>query len=253
MHLFFRHLGEGHPIIILHGLFGSSDNWMSIAKSMSDRYSIYIPDQRNHGLSFHSDEWDYPTIVSDLDDFIEYHNLNDPIIIGHSMGGKVAMSYATEHPNVVSKLVIVDVAPRYYPIRHGRILEGLNAIPVQELKSRGEADKILSDYVSEIGVRQFLLKNLMRNDSGTFDWKINLRVIAEKIDGVGNEVPHGQYIGPSLFIEGKDSDYITQDDEEHILELFPYAEIQSIEGAGHWVHAEKPKEFIQLVQRFLTS
>ena len=163
------------------------------------------------------------------------------------------MSYATEHPNVVSKLVVVDVAPRYYPIRHGRILEGLNSIPVGELKSRNDADAVLAKYVPEVGVRQFLLKNLTRNDRGTFDWKINLPVISQKIDTVGNEVPHGQFIGPTLFVEGKESDYITHEDEEHILDLFPYAEIEAIEGAGHWVHSEKPSEFIQLVQRFLSG
>ena len=251
MQLYFRHLGEGHPLIILHGLFGSSDNWMSIAKQLSDDFSIYIPDQRNHGLSFHSTEWNYDVMVEDLDRFIEFHNLTDPIIMGHSMGGKVAMNYATAHPRTVNKLVVVDMAPRYYPVRHGRILEGLSSIPVEILSSRADAEKMLERYIPEIGVRQFLLKNLARNDSGTFEWKINLPVIAQNIERVGSEVPHGQFIGPSLFLEGGNSDYITSDDEEHILQLFPYAEIKTIPNAGHWVHAERPKEFVDMVREFL--
>jgi len=240
-------------MIILHGLFGSSDNWMTISKQFADNHSIFIPDLRNHGLSFHDDEWNYESMVGDLHHFISSHSLEDPVILGHSMGGKVAMNFATHHPDIPGKLIVVDMAPRYYPVRHGRILEGLNAIPVDSITSRVDADKILSRYVTEAPVRQFLLKNLSRNDKGSFDWKINLSVMTDKIDQVGREVLHGQYIGPTLFIEGKTSDYVTPDDEDHIMQLFPFAEIMGIEGAGHWVHAEKPAEFADIVNRFLSE
>ena len=225
---------------------------MSIAKQLSEDFSIYIPDQRNHGLSFHSTEWNYDVMVEDLDRFIEYHNLSDPIIMGHSMGGKVAMNYATSHPMVVSKLIVVDMAPRYYPVRHGRILEGLNSIPVEILSSRTDADKMLQRYIPEMGVRQFLLKNLTRNDTGNFEWKINLPVIAANIERVGSEVPHGQFIGPSLFIEGGNSDYIPRADEEHIMQLFPNAVIAAIPDAGHSVQAPNPGQYLDIESEMLT-
>ncbi|HZB15132.1 MAG TPA: alpha/beta fold hydrolase, partial [Chryseolinea sp.] len=180
MKLFFRELGEGEPVVILHGLFGSSDNWLTQAKLFAPHYRVLSVDLRNHGQSPHSDDFDYPSMVSDIHEFIQDQNITDPIIIGHSMGGKTAMNFALAYPDKVSKLIVVDIAPRSYNLEHYTIVEGLKAIPLDQLTSRNEADDILSQHVAEADVRQFLLKNLQRKSTGGFSWKINLPVISNK-------------------------------------------------------------------------
>ena len=251
MKLFFRHSGSGPPILILHGLFGSSDNWFTLAKRFSQQYSVYLIDQRNHGQSPHSDEFNYELLAEDLNSFIAEHELVRPIILGHSMGGKAAMNYAVRYGEKLGNLIVVDIVPKTYPIHHDAILDGLKAITLDSLTSRTEADEILSRYVPETDVRQFLLKNLTRKSEGGFEWKINLKAIDDHIEEMGAQMVYaGKHNGPALFIKGKKSNYYAEGDEARIRAIFPNAEMATLD-TGHWVQAEKPEEFAQLVLRYL--
>jgi len=253
MKLFFRELGEGEPMIILHGLFGSSDNWLTQAKIFGEQYKVYSLDLRNHGQSPHSDAFDYKSMVGDLKEFIEDKDIINPVVIGHSMGGKTAMNFALAHPDLLSKLIVVDISPRFYNLEHYTIVEGLNSIPVESLSSRNEADEILSQKVPEPDVRQFLLKNLQRKSSGGFSWKINLPVISEKLSNIGEDLQYeGTFEKPVLFIRGARSKYVTDADQARIKTIFPTAEIQTLD-TGHWVQAEKPQEFAESVMSWLSG
>jgi esterase len=252
MKLFYRELGEGNPIIILHGVFGSSDNWLTPAKMLSDTYKLYLLDQRNHGQSPKSDQFDYESMANDLKEFIDDNKIDSPVIMGHSMGGKVAMAFAVRYPKMLSKLIVVDISPKYYPPHHQKIIEGLNAINLETLQSRQEADAQFSKYEPELGVRQFLLKNLFRNQSNNFEWRINLPVITDKIENIGQPLKETDRVNvPTLFIRGGVSRYIKSEDELLIKKIFSDSKVITIEGAGHWVHAEKPKEFIDQIKSFL--
>lgn len=239
------------PVVILHGLFGSSDNWLTQAKLLVEQYKVYTVDLRNHGQSPHSDTFDYPSMVNDLVEFFEDHGLQEPVVIGHSMGGKAAMNLAIAHPDKVSKLVVVDIAPRHYNLEHYTIVEGLKALPIDSLTSRQEADEKLSQYVPEPDVRQFLLKNLQRKAEGGFSWKINLPAISSKLDNVGVDLQYpGTFDKPTLFIRGRLSNYVRDTDRDKIKELFPSSELVTME-TSHWVQAEKPKEFVDVLKQWL--
>jgi len=254
MELFYRHFGNGKPIIILHGLFGSSDNWLTIGKQLSNDHLVYIPDQRNHGQSFHSAEFNYQLMADDLYHFIKQHGIIDPVVIGHSMGGKVAMNLAVKHKEIISILVVIDIAPKHYPVHHDEILKGLEAINPEEVNSRAEADTILAEYVPANGTRNFLLKNLSRDPNGGYRWKLNLSVISENIEKVGEGLsPYEPYLGPTLFITGGESHYISNMDLPLIKEVFPNSKVTSIPDAGHWVHAEKPTELVATLRAFIND
>ena len=251
MKLNFKKTGTGKPLVILHGLFGSADNWFSIAKELEKDFTLYLVDQRNHGESPHSEEWNYGVMVEDLKELIDEEGLDRIYLMGHSMGGKTAMNFAVEYPERVDRLIVADIAPRYYEVHHQTILEGLNSIKLDQIKSRKEADDQLAKYIDEVGIRQFLLKSLGRNSEG-FVWKINLPVITENIEEVGEELDSdGKYEGPTLFLGGSNSNYIRQEDLPDILEHFPNYQIEFVQDAGHWLHAEKPEAVIQEVRRFL--
>ena len=252
MKLFYRKLGEGKPLVILHGLFGSSDNWVTIGRKLAETYKIYILDQRNHGQTEDSNVFKYPAMVADLYNFLFEHQIENPTIIGHSMGGKVAMQFAVQYPSLLEKLIVVDISPRSYPIHHHQILEGLASIDLNNIKSRKEADNQLAKYIASIGIRQFLLKNIYRTETNSFAWRINLPVITENIEEVGESVNYKTPCEkPTLFINGNNSDYIQKSDRSKIKKVFPNSSIITILGAGHWVHAEKPKEFLKIVNTFL--
>lgn len=254
MKLYFRQVGETGPaIVFLHGIFGSSDNYLTISKSIAAQgFRVFMIDQRNHGQSPRSDEFDYQSMAADLHEFIMDQKLEKPVLVGHSMGGKTVMQYAINYPGTAGKLVIVDIAPRFYPVHHGDILRGLNAIPLATLKNRNEADTLLSQHEPSPTVRQFLLKNLYRTPDGKFDWRINLPVIEREIHGVGEELSTSRPImEPTLFIRGSESGYISDDDIPAIMRMFPNASIETIEGAGHWVQAEKPAEFVEALIKFV--
>jgi esterase len=255
MKLFYRQAGEsGTPIIILHGLFGSCDNWLTIGKVFGEIHRVYMLDQRNHGQSPRSDVFDYNAMAADLKEFIVDHNLENPILIGHSMGGKTVMQFAMNYPDAFSKMIVVDIAPKFYPVHHSMILQGLASIDLSTIKSRTEANELMKRFEESEGVRQFLLKNLWRNPekNNEFDWRINVPIISKNIDIVGHELSNEHPVNqPVLFIRGSESHYIQNDDERKIWELFPNYELVTIEGAGHWVQADKPQEFLAIVLRSL--
>lgn len=251
MELYFRELGKGQPLILLHGIFGSSDNWLTQARMLSDSYRTFALDLRNHGQSPHDDVFDYRVMVDDLLEFIQKHDLHDPVLIGHSMGGKVAMNFAVAHPEKLQKLIVVDMAPKSYSMRHDVILEGLQAIPIENITTREEADEALAAFVEEPEIRQFLLKNMQRKPEGGFRWKLNLPVIADNIDNVGMDLQFdGKFEKPALFIKGARSNYVKDEDADRIHAVFPDAEIATFD-TGHWVPAEKPKEFVQKVKEWI--
>ena len=251
MELHFKKLGTGKPLIILHGLFGSADNWFSISKELKDIFTLYLIDQRNHGDSPQSDEWNYQVMVEDLKEIMDNEGLDKAFLMGHSMGGKTAMNFALKYPEKVEKLIVADIAPRYYAVHHQRILEGLNSLDLEAIGSRKEADDQLAEYVPNLGERQFLLKSLGRGSDG-FQWKINLAVITEKINEVGQALPDGKsYSGPTLFLAGSNSSYIQQSDLDDIDRFFPNNTVEFIADAGHWLHAEQPDAVVDEIRRFL--
>lgn len=253
MKLFYRQSGTGKPLIILHGLFGSSDNWFSLAKVFAEKYAVYLVDQRNHGQSPQSDEFNYKLLAEDLYSFIHEHKLRTPYIIGHSMGGKTAMNFAVKYPDQLEKLIVVDIVPKAYPVHHDHILDGLKSINIDALTSRNEADTILSKQVSELEVRQFLLKNLYRTSEGKFQWRVNLNAIDKHIEEIGAGMQYsGTFQGPTLFINGARSNYFKTGDESLIRSCFPSAKIISLD-TGHWVQAENPGEFARTVTTFLDN
>jgi len=252
MKLFFRQQGSGDPIVILHGLFGSSDNWLTVTKKLAEKNQIYLIDQRNHGRSPHDERFDYQSMVEDLKEFLIEQKIESPIIIGHSMGGKVAMNFAQQNPDSIKKLVVVDIAPRFYPVHHDSILESLMTLDLRTLQSRQEADNHLGRFIEEIDVRQFLLKNLYRDDNQNFAWRINIPVIDREIEKVGDAVNFEiKFAKPTLFIRGGQSKYIQEKDFSDIKNLFPNSKIATIEKAGHWVQAQAPSEFLDLVENFI--
>lgn len=251
MNLFFRESGQGNAMVILHGLFGSSDNWFTLAKTFSQHFKVFLVDQRNHGQSPHSEEFNYMLLAEDLEKFLLLHNIVEPVIIGHSMGGKAAMNLAVKKPDIINKLIVVDIVPKPYPIHHDHILDGLEAIHPERLSSRAEADQILSQFIPEPDVRQFLLKNLSRKSDGGFEWKVNLKAIDNNIEEMGEGMHFsGKFEKPSLFIKGSRSNYYADGDEELIKSIFPAATFSTLD-TGHWVQAENPVEFANTVLKFL--
>mgnify|MGYP001823624306 CR=1 FL=1 len=246
-------IGAGTPFIILHGFLGMGDNWKSLAKQFSEsNFEVHLVDQRNHGRSFHADEFDYEVMAEDLKLYCEVNNLSDIILLGHSMGGKTAMLFATKYPELVRKLLVADISPRYYPVHHDAILEGLNSLGFSELESRGAADEALSGYVKDIGTRMFLLKNLYWVEKGQLGLRINLEVLRDKVSEVGEALPiHATFDKDTLFLRGDRSEYINEADEAIIKRHFTNSEIVSISNAGHWLHAENPKDFYDAVINFV--
>lgn len=225
---------------------------MTIAKNLSASHKVYLIDLRNHGSSFHHNQFDYPVMAEDLTRFVQNTGLNTYSMMGHSLGGKTAMFHAVNNQDRVVKLIVVDIAPGSYPVRHQQILEALSSIDPGTITSRSQADDQLKKYILEPGVRQFLLKNLKRNSNGTFEWKINLPVIRDHIDRVGDALPeHVTVKIPTLFIRGGSSDYITENDLPVIEKQFPESIVKTIPGAGHWVHAEAPRRFMEVVKSYL--
>lgn len=253
MKLFFRQSGQGQPLIILHGLLGSSDNWFTLAKKFSETFSVYLVDQRNHGQSPHSEDFDYKVMTEDLEEFIHDHQLASPYIIGHSMGGKTAMNFAVKNPDKVDKLIVVDIVPKTYFVKHDRLIDGMEAIPLASISNRAEAESILSQFESDQGVRQFLLKNLSRDSEGKFFWKVNLPVLSKNLQLIGTDLEYpGSFDGPSLFVRGSKSDYYKPGDEDLIKSKFTNARFAVLD-TGHWVQAEKPMEFAETVLSFLNE
>lgn len=249
--LHYKILGSGKPLFILHGLFGSSDNWQSIANKLKDKFTVYLIDARNHGQSPHTREHNYIAMAGDLLRLCEQEQLNEVSIIGHSMGGKAAMKFAVSYPDKVDQLVIVDIGPKQYPVHHQEILDAYFSIDFNSVNSRKDADIQMEKLVPNKMVRQFLLKNLDRKEDRTYCWQINLEVINNEISNIGEPLkPDESFAGKTLFVAGTKSGYLLDGDEDMIKNNFPNSTIKMLE-AGHWIHAEKPVEFLELAEDFL--
>jgi pimeloyl-ACP methyl ester carboxylesterase len=259
MKLYYRILGNENdenglkkkPLFILHGLFGSSDNWQTLAKKFAERYVVYLVDQRNHGHSPHDENFDYDYMADDFYTLLSDLGLSKINVIGHSMGGKTVINFAVKHADLLDKMIIVDISHKKYPMHHEQILKGLNAIDLTQVKTRGNADKTISKYVAEIGVRQFLLKNLYWIEKGQLGWRINIPVLSREIHKIIDAIEFDTIDVDTLFIRGGRSNYILESDYNEIYKKFTQAEIYSIEESGHWVHAEAPVEFYSAVVDFL--
>ncbi|MCS4307922.1 esterase [Rheinheimera pacifica] len=241
------------PVVLIHGLFGSYENLGVIERSLSDQYQVINVDVRNHGRSDHSAEMNYQLMAEDLAQTLDSLNVKKSAILGHSMGGKLAMAYAVTYPERVSKLILADIAPVGYPPRHNSIFTGLNSVDLTEIENRADADKQLAQHVKESGVRQFLLKSLVKDDD-KFEWRFNLNALySNYTELIGKPIDSGVFSGPVLFIKGGDSDYILPEHKDAITKMFPAAQAKIIQGTGHWLHAEKPAAFTKLVKDFLLS
>lgn len=254
MNLYSNIIGKGTPFIILHGFLGMGDNWKTLGKQFAEsNFEIHLVDQRNHGRSFHSEDFDYDVMAKDLKQYCDDHNLKDIVLLGHSMGGKTAMLFASKYPELVSKLIIADISPRYYPVHHDGILEGLSSLDFSKIESRGEAEDILSNYVHEIGTRLFLLKNLYWVKKGKLGLRMNLEVLKDHVSEVGEALPiHATFENDTLFLRGDRSEYIGEADEAIIHRHFPNSELITISDAGHWLHAENPEDFFDAVIKFVS-
>ncbi|MBT8299986.1 MAG: alpha/beta fold hydrolase [Maribacter sp.] len=246
-------LGEGKPLLILHVFLGMSDNWKTLGMQYADQgLQVHLIDQRNHGRSFHSADFDYDILAEDIKRYMQQHHLDDVIIMGHSMGGKTAMQFAFTYPDLMHKMIVADIAPKYYPPHHQYIIDGLNELDFDIIKSRGEADTELSKYVHDFGIRQFLLKNLYWVEKGKLGYRFNLNVLGEKMGKIGDDItPSDIYKGPTLFIKGDKSEYIIATDSDSIKSHFPSARIETIDNAGHWLHAENPTQFFKKTIDFI--
>ena len=246
-------IGEGPPFVILHGFLGMGDNWKTLAKQFSGLgFQVHLVDQRNHGRSFHDSVFNYDVLAADLKAYYDHHALENTVLLGHSMGGKTAMLFAALYPECVSKLIVADIAPRFYPVHHDAILEGLSSLNFEELTSRKEAEIQLSKYVQDVGTRQFLLKNIYRVSPTVLGLRINLEALKTQVSEVGEALsPFLSYPKDCLFLRGDHSEYISTQDEGPIKVQFPNATIQTVTNAGHWLHAENPVEFFERVCAFI--
>lgn len=248
-------IGEGTPFIILHGFLGMGDNWKTLGKHFADEgYEVHLVDQRNHGRSFHSDDFNYELLVEDLKAYCDEYGITTMILLGHSMGGKTAMLFATTFPDLVKELIIADISPRAYPQHHQVILDGLTALSGDKaaLSSRGAADDFLSKYIKEIGTRQFLLKNLYWKEKGLLGLRMNLSALVQHIEEIGKPLSEEKkYDGETLFLKGEKSDYINEEDGNIIKSAFAKAQLTTIPNASHWLHAENPQVFLKEVLNFL--
>lgn len=257
MQLFYRTYGKGKPFIILHGLFGISDNWVSFAKKIAELgYHVYVLDQRNHGQSPHSPSFNYLALVDDLFEFIDDHELEDAVILGHSMGGKVAMRFALENPDYLSRLIVVDISLRQYPPRdyHLKVIRAMKKVNFSIVKDRKEVETILAEDIESPRIRQFIMKNLYRKEKNVLAWRMCLDAISNNLDTMFDGIePERPLDKPTLVVRGGKSDYVLDSDLAPIEKAFPQAIIKTIPNATHWVHAEDPKLFHKFVVDFLNA
>ncbi|HLU50859.1 MAG TPA: alpha/beta fold hydrolase [Flavobacteriaceae bacterium] len=249
-------VGSGKPLFILHGFLGMGDNWKSLAINYVDAgYEVHLIDQRNHGRSFHSDDFSYDRMVSDLKVYADSKKIAQFDIIGHSMGGKTAMLFAVTYPEMINKLIVVDIAPKQYPQHHQDILKGLSSLDFNTIQNRNDADEQLKKYLSSMEIRQFLLKNLYRTEDNRFALRINLPALIKNIEEVGKPLPAGSvFEGDTLYMSGERSGYIDEIDKTLLIpQHFPNADFVTIKNSGHWIHAENPREFFKATIQFLSK
>jgi len=251
--LFSKIEGSGKPLLILHGFLGMSDNWKTLGTQYAaDGFQVHMIDLRNHGRSLHSEEFSYEIMVQDIFEYCQANNLEKINIIGHSMGGKVAMLLSTTHPELVDKLIVADIGPKFYPQHHQDILAGLNAVDFSKKPTRNEVEEIMSQYIPDFGTRQFLMKSLYWQEPGQLAFRFNLAVFNKKMDEIGVPLPQNAvFEKPTLFIRGGNSNYILDTDFENIKQHFPNFTVETIPNTGHWLHAENPTLFHQITSSFL--
>jgi esterase len=250
MKLSYRQLGQGKPLVILHGLFGSADNWQTHAKKLAEYFEVTLVDLRNHGHSPWSAEFSYALMVQDLHALVLDLQIQQPILLGHSMGGKLAMHYDQTYPNSIDKLLVVDMGVKAYPPHHAHILSAIHAIELTKISARAEVETILKTFVDSEGVRQFLLKNLYWEEKGKLAWRVNFPVLEASMPEILSALPERESFTNTLFIRGLLSNYIIDDDIETLESYFPDMQLVSIANAGHWVHAEAPDAFLDAVLSF---
>ena len=245
--------GTGNPLLILHGYLGMSDNWKSLGNKFAETHEVHLIDHRNHGRSFHTEEFDYEIMVEDLFYYVVQNDLEKVSLLGHSMGGKVAMLFAVTYPEFVDKLIVADISPRFYEPHHQEILAALNAVNFKIYNTRQKIEELIKMYIKDENLIQFLLKNVYWKDRGELGFRFNLQSLTENNPEVGEALPNFTHFdGPALFIRGEHSDYVTKKDEELIRSHFENSEIVTVKNAGHWLHAENPSHFAAEVVRFLT-
>ena len=245
--------GTGKPLLIIHGFLGMSDNWKTIGfQFAAEGFQVHLLDLRNHGKSFHSEEFNYEIMAQDVLDYCKANNLEKVSIIGHSMGGKTAMLFAAKYPEMVEKLIVADIGPKFYPQHHQVIFEALNAVDFTKKPSRNEVEEIMSQYITDFGTRQFLLKSLYWQEPGQLAFRFNLAVFNNNMDEIGKPLPENAIFNkPTLFIRGGNSNYILDEDFQNIQQHFPESRIETIPDVGHWLHAENPKLFYEITNSFL--
>lgn len=254
MKLFYRKYGKGHPIVILHGLFGMSDNWVTFGKELSGNYEVFIPDQRNHGRSPHSDDFDYNILKDDIIKFIEQNKLEDVILIGHSMGGKVAMSVALNMPALISKLIVLDISPasKTPATEILLIIKAIQDANLEALNSREEIKDKLSKIINKKRIVEFLLKNIRRGKDDQFYWKFNDKAITENLSAIAAGIETDKkFLKPALFIGGDRSPYLGGENIYQIFDNFPVARIEIINNAGHWLHVDAPEGLLSMIVGFI--
>jgi pimeloyl-ACP methyl ester carboxylesterase len=252
MQLHFKESGRGRAVILLHGLLGSADNWHPIASRLAEKFQVFALDQRNHGQSPHCEEMDYPLMAADVDEFMSARGIETAAVVGHSMGGKTAMQFALQFPERVEKLIVADMAPRAYAPEHEKMFAALLALDLKNFSSRQQIEDALASEIPSLVLRRFLLKNLGRNAAGEFFWKINLHGLAENYLQLRKPISASKpFVKPALFVRGGKSNYVNPEDEPRIRELFPQAQIQTMAGAAHWVHADQPEGFLRRLREFL--
>ena len=265
MELFYRKLGKGRPLIILHGLYGSSDNWYTLGKQLSEYKEVYLVDLRNHGHSPHHPVHSYEALRDDLHEFLVQHSLFRPVVMGHSMGGKAAMFFAVLHPKLIEKLIVVDISPCSYKaenhpeetLQHTTIIRALQSIDLSGLTSRTDADHHLAKTIKSIAIRQFLLKNLKGNSHNRFHWSLNLTALEKNLPEIFQGIDTLNFSSelpldfPAFFIRGELSGYIGEKDLDCIDRYFKNSTVTTIPVTGHWVHAEQPGLFLDAVKNFL--
>jgi esterase len=247
-------LGKGRPLCILHGFLGMSDNWKTLGAAYANKgFNVHLIDQRNHGKSFHSADFNYNFLANDLKIYLDAYSIPKTSIIGHSMGGKTAMQFACNFPEMTEKLIVADIAPKFYPPHHHEIIDALRSVNLDIISTRTEADAALKKQLSNAGIRQFLLKNLYWTKEKKLAFRFNLPILSKKMEEVGENINStDNFTGPTLFLRGSKSEYVTENDINDIQKHFPNGTLDTVSNAGHWLHAENPKEFLEKSLAFLT-
>lgn len=254
MRLHYREQGQGPALVLLHGLFGSLDNWAFVGQRLADHFRVFSLDQRNHGRSPHDSEINYAVMADDLREFLEQHELQTAHILGHSLGGKVAMEFALRYPERVNRLIIADMAPRAYERRHDRIFKALLELDLRQFPTRGKIETALAPQLPDLALRRFLLKSMTRNPADELEWKFNLQALHENYGRLTSAITTDQkFEKPALFVRGGKSDYVREEDFAEIHLLFPLAKIVTIPSASHWLHADAPEEFLRIIEQHLLS